>query len=54
MAAMTLTEAARILSLSREAAKVLGRFAGQQTSTKKARAARENGRKGGRPRKQTT
>jgi len=35
----------------KEAATILGRWAGQQKSAKKAAAARENGKKGGRPRK---
>ena len=35
----------------KEAAAILGRWAGQQRTAKKAAAARENGKKGGRPRK---
>lgn len=51
MSDMDIVEAARILSRVTEAAQVLGRYAGSRTSDRKARAARENGKKGGRPRK---
>lgn len=48
MSTMTPSEAGRILS---EAARALGRIGGPSKSPKKVAASRENGKKGGRPKK---